>query len=140
MKRKIRCALALLLALVLMIPQGIYAAGTLTVTTVSGEKGEQVTVEVCLTGDDVCSGNFNVRFDSSKLLLISAEKVNGSWLSSVNDKEKENGVVRVSFAQTTPLTEATLCRLTFEVLENTPADGSAITIEGARLYNAENYI
>ena len=52
MKRKIRCALALLLALVLMIPQGVYAAGTLTVTTVSGEKGEQVTVEVCLTGDD----------------------------------------------------------------------------------------
>ena len=44
MKRKIRCALALLLALVLMIPQGIYAAGPLTVTTVSGEKGEQVTV------------------------------------------------------------------------------------------------
>ena len=137
MKRKIRCALALLLALVLMIPQGIYAAGTLTVTTVSGEKGERVTVEVCLTGDDVCSGNFNVRFDSSNLLLISAEKVNGSWLSSVNDKEKENGVVRVSFAQTTPLTEAALCRLTFEVLENTPADGSAITIEGARLYNAD---
>ena len=137
MKRKIRCALALLLALILMIPQGIYAAGTLTVTTVSGEKGEQVTVEVCLTGDDVCSGNFNVRFDSSNLLLISAEKVNGSWLSSVNDKEKENGLVRVSFAQTTPLTEAALCRLTFEVLENTPADGTAVTIEGARLYNED---
>ena len=73
MKQKIRCALALLLALVLIIPHGIYAAGTLTVTTVSGKKGENVVVEVCLSGDDVCSGNFNVRFDSDTLQLVSAQ-------------------------------------------------------------------
>ena len=135
MKRTIRCALALLLTLALVIPQGIHAAGTLTVTTVSGQKGEAVAVEVCLTGDDVCSGNFNVRFDSEQLRLISAQKGDGNWLGSVN--EKEAGLVRVSFAQTTPLTEAVLCRLTFEVLSNTPAEGTAVTIESARLYNVD---
>lgn len=135
MRKKFRCALALLLTLVLTVPQGIYAAGVLTVTTVSGETGEQVAVEVCLTGDDVCSGNFQVRFDSEKLELISAQKGDGNWLGTVN--EKEDGVVLVGFAQTTPLTEAVLCRLTFQVQENTPAEGTKITIENARLYNED---
>lgn len=135
MKRTIIRLLALMLVCALAVPQGAYAAGTLTVTTVSGETGQQVAVEVCLTGDDVCSGNFNVCFDGENLRLVSAQKGDGSWLGSVN--EKETGLVRVSFAQTTPLTEAVLCRLIFEVTENTPAGGTDVTLSNVRLYNED---
>lgn len=135
MKRTIKCLLALVLVWALAIPQGIHAAGTLTVTTVSGEAGQQVVVEVRLIGDDVCSGGFDVRFDSDKLQLVSAQKGDGSWFGAVN--EKEDGLVRVSFAQATPLTEAVLCRLMFNVTENTPAGGTDITLGSVRLYDEE---
>jgi hypothetical protein len=134
MNKKLRFALALTLALTLLLPQYICAAGRLTVTSVSGKRGEQVAVEVCLTGDDVCSGNFNIRFDSDSLQLVSAAKGDGSWFGSVN--EKEAGLVRVSFAQTEPLTDAVLCRLIFQVTADTPAQGTTVSIDSTRLYNA----
>jgi len=133
MKGKLKCIPALLLVLALLIPQRVSAAGRLTVTTVSGEKGEQVAVEVLLTGDDVCSGNFDVCYDSEVLTLITAETGEGNWLSTAN--EIKRGTVRVGFAQTTLLTDVVLCRLIFEVLDTTPAGGTAVTITNARLYN-----
>ena len=135
MKHTIQRTLALLLALVFLIPQGISAEGTLTVTSVSGKNGEQAAVEVLLTGDDVCSGNFDVCFDNDSLELVSATKGNGSWLGTLN--EKAPGVVRVSFAQAEPLSDVILCRLVFEVTGNTSAEGSPVRIENARLYDAD---
>lgn len=111
MKYHLKRLSALILAMALLLTQQVYATGKLTVTSVSGEAGEQVVVEVLLSSDDVCSGNFNVRFSSKTLQLVSAQKGDGNWLGTVN--EKEVGLVRVSFAQTEPLTEATLCYLTF---------------------------
>lgn len=133
MNGKLKCIPALMLVLALLIPQRVSAAGKLTVTTVSGEKGERVAIEILLTGDDVCSGNFDVCYDSEVLTLVSTETGEGNWLGTAN--EIRHGTVRVGFAQTTPLTNAVLCRLIFEVLDTTPASGTAITIANARLYN-----
>ena len=138
MKCHLKRLSALILATALLLTQQVYATGKLTVTSVSGEAGEQVVVEVLLSSDDVCSGNFNVRFSSKTLQLVSAQKGDGNWLGTVN--EKEVGLVRVSFAQTEPLTEATLCYLTFKVLSKTPAAGSKVYLEQVRLYNKDSEV
>lgn len=135
MKKYSAFVLALLLAATLLLPPVAYAAGTLTLTSVSGAVGEQVVVEVCLTSDDVCGGNFDVSFDSACLTLVSAARGSGGWFGAVN--EKEPGLVKMSFAQTEPITEATLCLLTFRITADTPAEGAAVELENVRLYNSD---
>lgn len=132
-KRTLKSIPALLLVLALLIPQSVSAAGKLTVTTVSGQKGEQVAVEVLLTGSNVCAANFDVSYDSEKLELVTAEPEEGTWWGSVNAVRP--GTVRVAVANATPLSGVVVCRLSFKVLETTPAAGTAVTITNARLYD-----
>jgi hypothetical protein len=135
MKTKVYGRTALLLALLLLLSQTALGAGTVSVSSVSGKTGELAAVEVRLTGDDVCSGNFTICFDSDSLQLVSAARADGSWFGYVN--ETGPGRVRVSFAQTTPLTDALLCVLSFRITANTAPQGSAVTVENLRLYDGD---
>lgn len=123
-------AILLLSVLALRIP--VMAAGTLTVSQVSGAKGEIVDVEILLTSDDVASGNFTVRYDSAMLELVSA-KTNTQFQCFAN--ANETGKVLVGFARSSaPIAEAVLCTLSFRVTENTEKDGSSVYLEQIRLY------
>ena len=74
MKRRLKGAAALLLGLCLLLPGKALAAGsTLTVSAVSGRQGENVTVEVRLSSDEICGGSFTLRYDSALLELTDAE-------------------------------------------------------------------
>lgn len=134
MKKRIQAALlaaVVLLGAVVWAPQAD-AAGTVTVSQVSGAKGELVDVTISLSSDDVASGNFDVRYDSSALELTQTQATNAFFCLAVPN---EAGRVRVSFAQTTPITDALLCTLTFRITEDTSADGSAVVLEQVKLYN-----
>lgn len=122
---------AVLLLGALAVPNKAFAAGTLTLSSVSAARGETVEVAVSLTGDDVCSGNFNICYDADALELVSA--VPAFSFAVVN--ETGPGVIRVSFAGMAVLTDTQLCLLTFRVTADTPADGSALTGENIRLYD-----
>lgn len=134
-------SLSLLLAVLVLLgavsaPQRAIAAGTLTLESVSAPRGETVEVTVSLASDDVCSGNFDICYDASTLELVSAAPV----LSFAAVNGNTAGAVRVSFASTTTLTEAALCRLTFRVTADTPAEGSPLTVENLRLYDANSML
>ncbi len=123
-------AAALLLG-VLAAPQQARAAGLLTISSVSAPRGETVEVTVSLTGDDVCSGNFDLRYPAAELELVASS----SLLAFGMVNPVEAGLVRMSFASTAALTDAALCRLTFRVTADTPAGGSVLTAERIRLYD-----
>ncbi len=132
-------SLSLLLAALVLLgamstPQWAISAGTLTLSNVSAPRGETVEVTVSLVSDDVCSGNFDICYDATTLKLVSAAPV----LAFAVVNETTAGTVRVSFASTTVLTEAVLCRLTFRVTADTPAEGSPLTVERLRLYDADS--
>lgn len=133
MKQRIISFVAVFLVLTMVLTQTVFAQGTLTVSSVSGKSGDHVTVEIRLDSDDVCSGNFNICFDSTCLQLIDAVRADGNWLGYVN--QTGDGTVRVSFAQTTVLKEAVLCILTFRLTADTPVGGSKITLSNVRLYD-----
>lgn len=127
---------AFLLAAVLMLallPPSALAKGTLRVTSVSGRRGEQAVVEVQLESDDVCGGNFDVRFDESCLSLVAAEAVGGSWMPVLNDAKKAEGQVSFAFMASEPVTEGTLLRLTFRIQEDTAISGTEVRLENVRL-------
>ena len=132
MKQRILAALlaAVLLAGLWITPA--VAAGTVTVSEVSGKKGELVDVNILLTSDDVCSGNFNVRYDSDALELVSAESTD---LFQCLSNPYEDGSVRVSFMRIRTITDAQLCTLIFRITADTSAEGSPIALERVKLYN-----
>lgn len=112
-----------------------HAAGTVTVSQVSGAAGELVDVTISLTSDDVNSGNFDVRYDSAALELVSATATEEFHCLA---NPYETGRVRVSFMRVTTITDAVLCTLTFRVTQDTSADGSAVVLEQVRLYGDGN--
>ena len=131
---KIPLLSAVLLLLSFTVPQRSLAAGTLELSKVSGAQGDTVVMDVRLTSDDVYSGNFNIRFDSTALRLTAVEK-NSALMGAVN--QTEDGTVRVSFAQTSLLTDTTLCTLTFQVTADTAVSGSSVYCEQVRLYDLD---
>ena len=135
MKRRLKGAAALLLGLCLLLPGKALAAGsTLTVSAVSGRQGENVTVEVRLSSDEICGGSFTLRYDSALLELTDAEsRVDG--LCFVNPGAE--GSVKVAVAGMNPLGDVTVCALTFRILEDTPADGTPVTVSAPRFYGGE---
>lgn len=134
-KRVLSCLLvALLLFGAAAAPQQALAAGAVEISSVSGARGEVVEVSVSLKSDDVYSGNFNIRYDSGTLALVSAraEKLPSAYCLA-NDTGA--GVVRVTFTGTAePIRDAVLCTLTFRISDDTPPDGSAVSVEQLRLY------
>lgn len=136
MKKQIRAwllAAAMLLSLAASTLSAA-AAGTITVSQVSGATGEVVDVELRLSSDDVAAGSFTVRYDSAVLELVSATP-SGSFQCVANPGSA--GVVKVSFAQYTQvISDAVLCTLTFRITAQTDAqDGSPIVLEQVRLYD-----
>lgn len=136
-KRVLSCLLAALLIFgAAAAPQQALAAGAVEISSVSGAKGEVVEVSVSLKSDDVYSGNFNIRYDSGALALVSAR---AEKLPSVYCLANDTGaaVVRVTFTGTAePIRDAVLCTLTFRISDDMPPDGSAVSVEQLRLYNA----
>ena len=135
-KRVLSCLLAALLLFgAAAAPQQALAAGAVEISSVSGAKGEVVEVSVSLKSDDVYSGNFNIRYDSGALALVSAraEKLPSVYCLA-NDTGA--GVVRVTFTgMMEPIRDAVLCTLTFRISADTPPDGSAVSVEQLKLYN-----
>lgn len=137
MKKRLQ---AMLLAAVMLLSlaastASVLAAGTITISRVSGAKGEEVDVDIRLSSDDVYSGNFTVRYDSSVLTLVSATPA-AAFLGTVNTESA--GTVRLSFASASAaISDAVLCTLRFRVTEATDAqNGSALTAESIRLYDS----
>lgn len=125
--------LAVVLTLSLLAPPLSVRAGSLTVTSVTGARGDETAVELRLDSQEVCSGSLNVLFDSTKLEFVSAERSAESGQGAVNLTAP--GKLRVNFASTEPLTQPVLCRLTFRITADTPTAGTPITLDGVRLYD-----
>lgn len=135
MRKSISLTLALLLAL--LLPGGAFAAGSLEISGGAGKRGELVTVEVRLTGGkDVHAGNFSISYDHDALTLERADKV-GTWMGAVNPNDSQ-GNVRVSIASgAEAIPDQVLLTLTFLVREGASPEGSTLSVENARFYNAE---
>ena len=136
-KNVLSCLLAVLLLFgAAAAPQQVFAAGTVEISTVSGAKGEVVEVSVSLKSDDVYSGNFNIRYDSKVLELVSANSEAAPSIYCVVNGADE-GAVRVTFTGVAePIKDTVLCKLVFRITADTPPGGSAVSAEQLRLYNA----
>lgn len=133
MKRRILSCLlaALLLFGAAAAPQQVLAAGTLTISSVSGARGEVVEVSVALKSDDVYSGSFEIRYDSAALEFVESRTA----LPACFINEAEKGTVSVSLASAAEtISDAVLCTLTFRITADTPAGGSEVTVGRVRLY------
>lgn len=136
MKRQIRAWL-LVAAMLLSLSAATIsaaAAGTITVSQVSGAAGEVVDVELRLSSDNVAGGNFTVRYDSDVLELVSATPAT-AFACLANSSAA--GEVKVVFSHSTQvIRDAVLCTLTFRVTGQTDAQsGSAIVLEQVMLYD-----
>lgn len=134
-KRVLSCLLAALLLFgAAAAPQQALAAGAVEISSVSGARGEVVEVSVSLKSDDVYSGNFNIRYDSKVLELVSANSEAAPSIYCVVNGADE-GVVRVTFTGVAePIKDTVLCKLVFRITADTPPDGSAVSVEQLRLY------
>lgn len=136
MKKVLQSCLALLIAVRLLLPMSAAGAGSLTVSHVSGRQGETAVVEVRLDNGDICGGRFVLNYAGDELELISADKA-GSYPGFVNPKPEKNQIL-VSLASTSVLESQALLTLTFRILADTSAEGSAITVSEARFYGEDN--
>ena len=134
-KRVLSCLLvALLLFGAAAAPQQALAAGAVEISSVSGARGEVVEVSVSLKSDDVYSGNFNIRYDSKVLELVSANSEAAPSIYCVVNGADE-GAVRVTFTGVAePIKDTVLCKLVFRITADTPPDGSAVSVEQLKLY------
>lgn len=134
-KRVFSCLLvALLLFGAAAAPQQALAAGAVEISSVSGARGEVVEVSVSLKSDDVYSGNFNIRYDSKVLELVSANSEAAPSIYCVVNGADE-GAVRVTFTGVAePIKDTVLCKLVFRITADTPPDGSAVSVEQLKLY------
>lgn len=134
MKKRFRTALLLLLVLLLAVTMAApaFADGTITVSSVSGVRGELVDVQISLSGSDVRSGNFVLQYDSSVLELT--ETLTTTTFQCVANSGT-TGSVFVSFASMNPI-DTVLCTLTFRVTANTDSQsGTPVLVQQARLYD-----
>lgn len=134
-KRVLSCLLAALLLFgAAAAPQQALAAGAVEISSVSGARGEVVEVSVSLKSDDVYSGNFNIRYDSKVLELVSTNSEAAPSIYCVVNGADE-GVVRVTFTGVAePIKDTVLCKLVFRITADTPPDGSAVSVEQLKLY------
>ena len=134
-KRVLSCLLvALLIFGAAAAPQQALAAGAVEISSVSGARGEVVEVSVSLKSDDVYSGNFNIRYDSKVLELVSANSEAAPSIYCVVNGADE-GAVRVTFTGVAePIKDTVLCKLVFRITADTPPDGSAVSVEQLKLY------
>ena len=137
-KRVLSCLLAALLIFgAAAAPQQALAAGAVEISSVSGAKGEVVEVSVSLKSDDVYSGNFNIRYDSKVLELVSANSEAAPSIYCVVNGADE-GTVRVTFTGVAePIKDTVLCKLVFRISADTPPDGSAVSVEQLKLYTGD---
>lgn len=110
---------------------------TLAVSSVTGEKGGEVAVQVTLNGGQIGGGGFDIRYNNSVLTLKSAAA--GTFenvLVIVNRKYAEN-VARVSLAGSAALpAECVLLTLTFTVSATAQPGAYPVELENVRLYQA----
>ena len=137
-KRVLSCLLAALLLFgAAAAPQQALAAGAVEISSVSGARGEVVEVSVSLKSDDVYSGNFNIRYDSKVLELVSANSEAAPSIYCVVNGADE-GAVRVTFTGVAePIKDTVLCKLVFRISADTPPDGSAVSVEQLKLYTGD---
>ncbi len=82
----------------------------------------QVLVDVIISGEDICSGSFNIYFDTEVLKPVNVEKgaiLNGSVsTNNVTLFKKENppDFFRINWSKTEALGNGCLCTITFDVL------------------------
>ncbi len=134
-KNVLSCLLAVLILFgAAAAPQQALAAGAVEISSVSGARGEVVEVSVSLKSDDVYSGNFNIRYDSKVLELVSANSEAAPSIYCVVNGADE-GTVRVTFTGVAePIKDTVLCKLVFRITADTPPDGSAVSVEQLKLY------
>ena len=136
MRHRVKSLLTALLMLALLLSMTLpaLADGTITVTTVSGQKGEQVAVELRIAGSDVSAGNFDVTFDPAALELVGTK---ASSDPTAILSQRETGTVHVSFMSLTPVADGYLGTLIFRVTAQTDPTGTPVLVRQARLYNTE---
>ena len=125
MKRGWRAALLTAVLLLCLGPARAQAAGTVTVSSIAGAVGESVDVTVTLTSDDVCSGSFDVYYDSAVLTLVEVQATERFHCLANPDGE---GMIAVSFMRLKPISDEVLCTLTFRVAGVIGTGGSAVTL------------
>lgn len=136
MRHRVKSLLTALLMLALLLSMTLpaLADGTITVTTVSGQRGEQVAVELRIAGSDVSAGNFDVTFDPAALELVGTK---ASSDPTAILSQREAGTVHVSFMSLTPVADGYLGTLIFRVTAQTDPTGTPVLVRQARLYNPE---
>lgn len=140
--RWIRAGSLIALCLAWLLPAYAAAAGAagLAVGQAAGRRGEQVTLEVSLSGvSGAAAGSFNVCYDASALTLIDAE-AGGAMAGracAVNEHYAA-GTVRMTFAGTQPIPEdSVLLRLTFQIGRYAALGSHAVTAERVKLSDVD---
>ena len=110
--------------------------GTLSVSDYSGSIGVSSIMKLSYDGEmPIAGGSVTLRYDPARLTFGEAASLSGS-MSVFTNVDRENGIIKLSFAGTTGQTEVDIVKLSFAAVDDQPVL-TEVEILSADLYNEE---
>ena len=144
--KKLAAFLCAILALTMLLPAALAADAPVTVSLspVSGQKGETVTVDVKISDkSNVGNASMTVNYDPAKLEFVSAEGGDFGGMPAVGlakgaDGKEIPGQVSVAFIMSDTLQkEAVLAQITFKILDDSGSIPLTLTMKEIVAYAAD---
>lgn len=110
----------------------VFAAGDceLILSSVQGNKGDEVTVKMTLQSNPGLAGlQYTIKFDTSALSLVSAKKIENTFSDPIINTENEGSIVYVFAEARSNTRTGDLLEVTFKILDGANSDNVALKLD-----------
>lgn len=110
----------------------VFAAGDceLILSSVQGNKGDEVTVKMTLESNPGLAGlQYTIKFDTSALSLVSAKKIENTFSDPIVNTENEGSIVYVFAEARSNTRTGDLLEVTFKILDGANSDNVVLKLD-----------
>ena len=110
----------------------VFAAGDceLILSSIQGNKGDEVTVKMTLQSNPGLAGlQYTIKFDTSALSLVSAKKIENTFSDPIVNTENEGSIVYVFAEARSNTRTGDLLEVTFKILDGANSDNVALKLD-----------
>lgn len=110
----------------------VFAAGDceLILSSVQGNKGDEVTVKMTLQSNPGLAGlQYTIKFDTSALSLVSAKKIENTFSDPIVNTQNEGSIVYVFAEARSNTRTGDLLEVTFKILDGANSDNVALKLD-----------
>ncbi len=110
----------------------VFAAGDceLILSSIQGNKGDEVTVKMTLQSNSGLAGlQYTIKFDTSALSLVSAKKIENTFSDPIVNTENEGSIVYVFAEARSNTRTGDLLEVTFKILDGANSDNVALKLD-----------